>query len=520
MATAVVVAAETAVPAVPAVSAAPARTTGPAASAGETTVPRVDRKPAGAETLSSSGAFLVHGSERSDRSVVVAAAEELREEVSRFLDRQERRGEGAEAGEPVPREPGRSIVIHLWLRGDAQPAVHPRLYRVDGVPQPVLGVVLARAALVRSDDFRREMIRVLLVERMIRMAPGEAAPSRGEMLPAWLETGVMEALDHVRAGRPSARFATLFGSRQIMTVDDILTVQPATLDAGAREIFASSACCLVMALLEQPEGPERFRRFLEAAPGREGSWQNLLVRTFPGLALSRHSLEKWWALQAASLAAPDLLEPMSAADTDALLAQALIVRYRPGGSTTAPSPVGQWLRNWIPGRSASAKPSSPAAATAPAAGAPADPPPANPPPAEEEMIPHTELARIASLPRRAEVLKANQAALSTLLLRAFPLHRPIIQEYQRILGRLSLGKIKGLAGSCDELAARRTEVLAIAENTTDLLNWYEATQRDQLSGTFERYFEMLDHPKPPPASPVVDPIARTLDELEVEFATP
>lgn len=518
MAAAVVVAAETAVPAVPAVSAAPAapaRTTGPAVSAGETTVPRVDRKPAGAETLSSSGAFLVHGSERSDRSVVVAAAEELREEVSRFLDRQERRGEGAEAGEPVPREAGRSIVIHLWLRGDAQPAVHPRLYRVDGVPQPVLGVVLARAALVRSDDFRREMIRVLLVERMIRMAPGEAAPSRGEMLPAWLETGVMEALDHVRAGRPSARFATLFGSRQILTVDDILTVQPATLDAGAREIFASSACCLVMALLEQPEGPERFRRFLEAAPGREGSWQNLLVRTFPGLALSRHSLEKWWALQAASLAAPDLLEPMTAADTDALLAQALVVRYRPGGSTTAPSPVGQWLRNWIPGRSASAKTSSPAAATAPA-----DLPPANPPPAEEEMIPHTELARIASLPRRAEILKANQAALSTLLLRAFPLHRPIIQEYQRILGRLSLGKIKGLAGVCDELAARRTEVLAIAENTTDLLNWYEATQREQLSGTFERYFEMLDHPKPPPASPVVDPIARTLDELEVEFATP
>ena len=513
MATPVVVAAETAVPAVS------ARTTAPAVSAGETTVPRVDRKPAGAETLSSSGAFLVRGSERSDRSVVVAAAEELREEVSRFLDRQERRGEGAEAGEPVPREPGRSIVIHLWLRGDAQPAVHPRLYRVDGVPQPVLGVVLARAALVRSDDFRREMIRVLLVERMIRMAPGEAAPSRGEMLPAWLETGVMEALDHVRAGRPSARFATLFGSRQILTVDDILTVQPATLDAGAREIFASSACCLVMALLEQPEGPERFRRFLEAAPGREGSWQNLLVRTFPGLALSRHSLEKWWALQAASLAAPDLLEPMSAADTDALLAQALIVRYRPGGSATAPSPVGQWLRNWIPGRSASVKP-APVAATAPAAGAPADPPPANPPPAEEEMIPHTELARIASLPRRAEILKANQAALSTLLLRAFPLHRPIIQEYQRILGRLSLGKIKGLAGSCDELAARRTEVLAIAENTTDLLNWYEATQRDQLSGTFERYFEMLDHPKPRPTSPVVDPIARTLDELEVEFATP
>ena len=174
MAAAVVVAAETAVPAVPAVSAAPARTTAPAVSAGETTVPRVDRKPAGAETLSSSGAFLVHGAERSDRGVVVAAAEEVREEVSRFLDRQERRGEGAEAGEPVPREAGRSIVIHLWLRGDAQPAVHPRLYRVDGVPQPVLGVVLARAALVRSDDFRREMIRVLLVERMIRMAPGEA----------------------------------------------------------------------------------------------------------------------------------------------------------------------------------------------------------------------------------------------------------------------------------------------------------------------------------------------------------
>lgn len=470
-----------------------------AAPTAERTVPRIDRKGGQTETLSSSGQFLAHGPIQADRAVLVTQAEEVREEVSRLLDRQDRRGQSAAV---IPDMSGTAsvelMVIHLWLQGDAQPRVQPRLYQVEGVPQPVLGVVVARATLAQSEDFRRELVRLLLVERVLRGQPSAAA-GHGELLPAWLEIGVLEALDHVRAGRPSDRFAPLFAHGRILSVDDILSTRPATLEAGARDVFGASACCLVMALLEQPEGPVRFRRFLEAMPGRDGSWENLLVRQFPGMALSRHSLEKWWALQAAALATPDLLEPMTAAETDAMLARALLVRHRPGATSTAPSPVVRWLKKWVP------VPSTPPA--------PAETPPSG----EEELISLDELDRIAALPRRAEVLRANQGALAALLLRACPLHRPIIDEYQRVLGQLGLGKTAGLAARCEALAVRRRDVLATAEAATDLLNWYEATQRARLSGTFDRYFELLDAPAPPARGSVEDPISRSLDELEDEF---
>jgi hypothetical protein len=480
-----------------------------AAEPGERTVPRIDRKAGRQETLSSSGQFLAHGPVQADRAVVVTRAEEVREELGRLLDRQERGGTAG--GFAVAEDAGRGqpVVIHVWLRGDADPAVHPRLYWVEGVVEPVLGVVVARAALVETDDFRRELVRLLLVERIYR-GRGAAPGGGAEVLPAWLETGVLEALDHVRAGRPSGRFAPLFAQGRILDVETILTTSPAAMEAGARDVFGASACCLVLALLEQPDGPGRFRRFLEAVPTRTGSWENLLVRHFPGLALSRHSLEKWWALQAAALATPDLLEPMTAEETDRLLARALQVRHPPKGKeekAAGPSPVVRWIKRLVPGRS---KETASDAADAPAeAGASA-----------EEVIELSEIERIAALPDRAERLRANQAALAALLLRAFPLHRPIIEEYQALLGQLALGKVNGLAARRDELAERRRALLTTADAATDLLNWYEATQRRQMSGTFDRYFQWLTSPPLPARSAVEDPIARSLDELEEEFDRP
>lgn len=469
---------------------------------GERVVPRIERKAGLQETLSSSGQFLAHGPEQTDRAVLVTRAEEVREEVSRLLDRQERLGDsssgpGAEEGSPEELLP-----INLWLRGDAAAPLQPRLYRVEGVPKPVLGLVVVRAALAETESFRRELVRLLLVERIFRLEPAAAAAGRGDVLPSWLEIGVMEALDHVRAGRPSERFARLFAQGRIMGVDDILDARPGELEAGAREAHAVSACCLILALLEQPEGSERFRRFLQAVPGRSGSWSNLLVRQFPGLALSRHSLEKWWALQAAALATPDLLEPMTAAETDRWLEQALQVRHQPGVASEerAPSPVVRWLKSWIPGRSQPAP--------TPVEAKPAD---------GEEVVALDDLDRLAALPRRAEVLRANQAALAALQLRAFPLHRPIIDQYQQVLGQLGEGKLRGLAARCEELRARRREVLATAEAATDLLNWYEATQRSHLSGTFDRYFQLLEAPAAESSRAADDPIARSLDELEEEF---
>lgn len=467
----------------------------------EQPAPRIGVKAGAEETLSSSGQILAHGGGKEERARVVTAAEDIRDEVSRLLDRQARTGELAPSVSRPERDRQSLLLIHVWLKNDAEPPVQPRLYRVAGVPEPVIGVVLARASLASGDDFRREVIRLLLVERMLRGQPQAGGMGGGEVLPAWLEVGVLEALDYVRLGRPSDGFGALFSNGRILEIEQILAEKPASLEAGARQLYAASACCLVLTLLEQPQGPERFRNFLQAIPGRQGSWSDFLVRQFPGLALSRHSLEKWWTLQAAALATPDLLEPMTAEETDLWIERALVVRYRSdeGGTRPSASVLG-WLKGRLPGRAPTASSTEGAASS------------------EEIELTLADLDRIAKLPKRAEVIRANQGALSGLLLRACPLYRPIIVEYQDILGKLSQGKTADLAARCERLASRRRELLATAEATSDYLNWYEATQRPQLSGSFDAYFRRLQAPVAPAAAKAMeDPITRSLEALEVEF---
>ncbi|MFN0130620.1 MAG: hypothetical protein ACKV19_28495 [Verrucomicrobiales bacterium] len=470
--------------------------------ASEQPAPRIGVKAGPEETLSSSGQFLAHGGGKEERARVVTAVEDIRDAVSRLLDRQARTGESAPSVLHSELERPSLLLIHVWLKNDAQASVQPRLYRVAGVPEPVMGVVLARASLASGDDFRREVIRLLLVERMLSGQPQAGGMGGGEVLPAWLEVGVVEALDYLRLGRPSDGFGALFSKGRILEIEQILTEKPSRLEAGARQVYAASACCLILTLLEQPQGPERFRSFLQAIPGRKGSWSDLLVRQFPGLALSRHSLEKWWTLQAAALATPDLLEPMTADETDRWLEKALVVRYRSdeGGTRPSASVLG-WLKGRLPGRAPAARPAESAASS------------------EETELTLADLDRIAKLPKRADVIRGNQGALSGLLLRACPLYRPIIVEYQDVLGKLSLGKTADLAARCEQLASRRRALLATAEATSDYLNWYEATQRSQLSGSFASYFRRLEVPAAPPAAAkgMDDPIARSLEALEVEF---
>jgi hypothetical protein len=476
-----------------------------AADAGERPVPRIGPGAGKPETLSSSGQFLAHGPERADRSVLVSRAERVRDEFIALFDRDQAR---PELNTPPGQRPARPLTIHLWLQGDAQPEVQPRVYRVQGTSEPTLGLVVGRAGLAGSDRFRREVVRLLLADRILRVHPEADMRPGAEVVPSWLFTGAVEALDHLRLGAPAARFQRQVEAGRILSIDDILNARADKLDAASREAFAASACSLVIALLEQPQGPSRLRAFLGEIPVHSEPPQVQLVRSFPGLALSNHSLEKWWSLQLAQMAQPTAFEPFDAAETERRLAAALMVHLqpepeRPAGTST----LGRWLKGLIPG----GKPAGGAASPAPPAAAPE-----SASARQEEVIPLEDLDRLAALKQRKSVLTANQSELSVLALRAFPLHRPLLDEYQQIIGLIIRGKTKGVAARLDSLAARRRDILTAVENVEDHLNWYQATQRPGASGSFDRYFRLLDElGEPPPKSD--DPITRYLDGIEQEF---
>ena len=57
---------------------------------------------------------------------------------------------------------------------------------------------------LNDEDMRRELVRALLAERILRNHQQIATPEGRLLLPDWVMTGVMHAMDYKASARPSA----------------------------------------------------------------------------------------------------------------------------------------------------------------------------------------------------------------------------------------------------------------------------------------------------------------------------
>jgi hypothetical protein len=261
-------------------------------------------------STSSSGQFVVYGPDLRVRSGLAAKCEEIGGELSRLLK--------------TPEPWVLNVVIRikpltpsdppdLGITSQVSALTHGGFHLQLNVPE--------RAGL-RPADFRRELLGLLLAERILR-SHKQLTEERAQMLPAWVHTGVIKALDYRGRTRPSAEFAAIFKSGKVYGIEQILDTQPTNLDGLSRTIYETSCCALVLALLDQPEGPLRFSRFMAALAVETKPERELLKQWFPSLAESDASLNKWWSLQLASLASPSVAETLDPTQTAALLDQAL-----------------------------------------------------------------------------------------------------------------------------------------------------------------------------------------------------
>lgn len=177
-----------------------------------------------------------------------------------------------------------------------------------------------------TNDLRSELIRMLLAERILR-SHKELTTTRGRILPDWLLVGITEAMRYRERSKPSALFGAVFKSGKVYGIEEILGVSPGTLDAMSRTIYEVSACALVLALVEQPEGGQRMSKFLSALAIDNRSDRELIDQWFPGIAQSKSSLDKWWSLQMANLARPSVFESLDPTETAKALDHALMLRY-------------------------------------------------------------------------------------------------------------------------------------------------------------------------------------------------
>ncbi|WP_397383535.1 hypothetical protein [Prosthecobacter sp.] len=284
-----------------------------------TEVPRVgtpsDKLPVTSST-STSRQFIVHGKVFETRSAMSTRCEEVSQEVRKVLN---------------DKEPWVLPIVVLLNTGEEAakskgPPISTTISELNfgGFH---LQVTINEGPGLKAEDLRKELVRALLAERILRNHQKIETPKGRLLLPDWIMTGVLHALDFRASPTPSAMFATLFRSGKIYGIEEIIEASPVEMDNLSRTIYETSCCALVLALVDQPSGPQNLNKFLNSLASDPRSERELLSAAFPNFAASASSLNKWWSLQLAALANPGVGEPLTAAESLKAIEEAITIHY-------------------------------------------------------------------------------------------------------------------------------------------------------------------------------------------------
>jgi hypothetical protein len=272
-------------------------------------------RPGVVASTSTSGQFIVHGDDMTLRNTLSTKCEDISKELRTFLRDKD--------GWSVP-------IVVLLNSGEAARKADKAVTTV--ISQLTHGgfhiqVNVNMRPDLRPGDLRKELIRALLAERILRNQK-QITTKRNLLLPDWLYLGILEATDYRQRARPSALFAAIFKSGKIFGIEEIIEASAADIDDSlSRTIYQTSCCALVLALLDQPDSGLRMGKFLSSLASDPRTERELLNQWFPNFASSEASLNKWWALQLATLASPGMGEPLSPLDTISALEDALTLRF-------------------------------------------------------------------------------------------------------------------------------------------------------------------------------------------------
>ena len=420
-------------------------------------------KPAGPalpeQVVSRSGQFRISGGDALVRGTLAILAETTKDEMLQLT------GERDEWKVPV------NVRLH-GRQGDPLPArtVNMRLLEVEGVRELRFEVHLGRG--IEHERYKRAITAALIYERALKQpaaTPGDAPLS----VPPWLYDGIREATAWRLNQSDRRLYQALFRQGGWFKLDDLFNLTDAgfeDLDGATRSAFRVSSGALVMALLEQPQGREGFRDFLNSVPAYEGEMPGLLAKHFPELNLSETSLAKWWALQLANKGGLNqLADLLSIAQTEEALDEALKLNFRTAEGIVQRKDLSAW----------------------------------------------PELAALGEAERLAAVRSAEEP-LVRLSYRCFPSYRPLLQEYQAILVAIARNKTTDVAKRLTELDETRTTMVARANRARDYLDWFEITRARETSGVFDDYLRLKERLKSNPVRRK-DPVSDYLDRMDRVF---
>jgi hypothetical protein len=313
---------------------------------------------------------------------------------------------------------------------------------------------------------QKQIVRALL----LGYSYGTGGLGRGDHFveaPWWVVEGALQIFRRRDLGVDSGLFKRLVSTGQLPPIEDFLVEKPAELGPAALAMDSSCAMALVELLLEQPGGRDSLARLLREWPHGNREPVTALTSAFPAL-ITGQTIQRWWTLSLARLAASDRHEGLTLEETNRELTAQIRLTV-----TTSKS-------------------------------------------GERRTFRLEDYREFIKLPASREVLRARQTALVALSARANALFRPVIAEYEQIVMLLSRGKSRGVDQRLAKAESYRQEVLRRLAQIEDYMNWFEATQLGIRSDAFDSYLKTAAEIAEQ-ENRASDQITRYLDQLEREL---
>ena len=326
----------------------------------------------------------------------------------------------------------------------------------------------------RGIRIRDELVRAMLLEMAYRDHRELMAGVGYALPPPWLVEGFSAYIENAETGVSARMYAALLPASQSLSISEFLTRDPAKMDSTSHAVYRAYAFNLVSLLVNEMEGGRAgmvaFIHDLSSLPAEEARSAGVLGQHFPQLAANPDSLEKWWTLGLARLAASDRFQAYTVQETDDHIEQLLSF---PGPADAKKTSVKTYRLS--------------------------------------------DFEKFTPLKQNKQMLEGTRAGLILLTGRANPLNRPIVMGYQEVVEELRHNHTKGVAEKLENLAQARKAVVKRREGIADYLNWYEATQMTDQSGAFEEYFRTARQVDRPQAVHRPDAISAYLDEMDMEY---
>jgi len=362
------------------------------------------------------------------------------------------------------------IVINIF-RPDAttpgQPLTQIGLYDVEGGTRKIEVNVTLRGEL-GDLHFQQLIVRAILTEMEYRDKPDwkEGVPAIEP--PSWLVEGFSTYLRNRNTDMDVDVYKTLLKNSELPTLEAFLTETTDGMNASSLKLYQAYSYGFFYLLATGPDGPQALAAYIHDLPLGKDTLSEDLVKHFPALGGSTDSLEKWWMLSMAHIAASDRFKGLSLEETDQRLL-ALLKFKLPAGKN-----------------------------------------------GETKEFAIEDFKQFIKDPQAQPVIADAGTKLEVFAAEANPLFRPIIGDYLVVIKELQSGKTRHTADELKNIAKYREMILTRMDQIADYLNWFEATQMENRSDSFKDYLKAAkelttEEPKRN------DAISRYLDSLEIQM---